>query len=308
MKNTSLSVSIVLPNWNGRALLAKNLPMVIAAARGAEVIVADDNSADESVAFLKEKFPQVIIVANTRQQGFAGNVNSGVAKAHGDIVVLLNTDVRPEAGFLEPLLRRFTDPNVAAVGCLEQSYEPQGVTLRGRGLARWEKGYFIHSRGEVDSEDTAWVAGGSAAYRRSVWQQLGGMDTLYNPFYWEDIDLSYQMIKAGYQILFEKKSIVGHFHEEGKIKTSYSDADIKRIVYRNQFMFLWKNISDSRIWFEHIMWVPIRLMQAVVRGDWLMLQGFVMALLRLPTVIRSRMRVSRYWNKRDSSIMMGKSL
>ena len=295
-----MTVSIVLPNWNGEHLLRKNLSSVRKAAPSAQIIVADDASSDGSVAYLATAFPDITVVENDKQQGFAGNVNSGVKRATGEIVVLLNTDVRPEADFLAPLIARFADPSVAAVGCLEKSYEKNGTVLRGRGVARWEKGYFIHARGEVNREDTAWVSGGSAAFRKSVWTALGGMDTLYNPFYWEDIDLSYQMLKSGHRVLFESKSVVGHFHEEGKIKTSYTPSDIKRIVYRNQFIFLWKNMSDTNLWTAHLFWTPVRLLQAVFRGDARMLEGYGMALVKLPAILISRMRASKHWRRKDA--------
>lgn len=282
--NKQLSVSIVLPNWNGKHLLEKNLPKVVAASANAEIVVADDASSDGSVEFLARTFPEVKVVANAKQQGFSGNVNSGVARATGDIVVLLNTDVVPEKGFLNPLLERFADPSVGAVGALEKSHERSGIVLRGRGVARWEKGYFIHSRGEVDREDTAWVSGGSSAYRRSLWMKLGGMDTRFNPFYWEDIDLSYRIQRAGFRTLFEKKSVVHHYHEEGKIRSTYTKDDVRRIVYRNQFIFLWKNIPNGRIWLEHIFWTPVRLVQALISGDTLMLQGLLLAIVRFPFV------------------------
>lgn len=302
MKKKPFSVSIVLPNWNGAHLLEKNLPSVIAAAPHAEIIVSDDASVDGSVGLLREKFPQVAVVENTTRQGFAGNVNSGVSRSTGDIVVLLNTDVRPEPGFLSPLLSWFSDPTVAAVGCLEQSHEARGIVLRGRGIAKWERGYFIHSRGETDVQDTAWVSGGSSAYRRSVWEKLGGMDAIYNPFYWEDIDLSYQILKSGYRIGFERKSVVGHFHEEGKIKTAYTPDDVKRIVYRNQYIFLWKNISDLPLLISHCVWTPVRLCQAVVRGDWPMILGYLMAIGTVPAILKSRMRARRHWRRNDADI------
>ncbi|EKD67165.1 MAG: Glycosyl transferase, group 2 family, partial [uncultured bacterium] len=73
----SLSVSIVIPNWNGVGLMKKHLPRVIAFSEGAEIIVADDASSDESVEMLRNKFPSIRVVANKKRQGFAGNVNSG---------------------------------------------------------------------------------------------------------------------------------------------------------------------------------------------------------------------------------------
>jgi GT2 family glycosyltransferase len=299
---TELTVSIVIPNWNGGHLLKKNLPAVLAAALDSQIIVADDASTDNSLSLIQENFPEVVIVSGKKQRGFASNVNAGVERATGDIVVLLNTDVRPEKDFLKYIVTRFSDPDVAAVGCLEKSHEAGGIVLRGRGIARWEKGYFIHKKGDVDKEDTAWVSGGSAAYRRSVWNKLGGLDSIYNPFYWEDIDFSYQILKAGYRVVFENKSVVGHFHEEGKIKTSFTPRDVKKIVYRNQFIFLWKNMSDAYLWILHCFWTPIRLFQAVIKGDWLMLQGYMMALVKLPEVVKSRMRASSYWRLRDMTI------
>ena len=63
-------MSIVLPNWNGEVLLAKNLPAVIAASKGAQIIVADDASTDESIAMIKMNFPQITIVSNKNSKGF----------------------------------------------------------------------------------------------------------------------------------------------------------------------------------------------------------------------------------------------
>lgn len=299
MKRT---VSIVLPNWNGAHLLRKHLPHVLAAAPGAQVIVADDASTDGSLTLLRERFPGVKVVGGKTQKGFAGNVNRGVARAKGEIVVLLNTDVRPKKDFLKPLLEHFKNPDVFGVGCLEESHDPGGIVLRGRGVARWQQGFFIHERGDVAKPGTAWVSGGSAAFRRSFWNVLGGMDELFNPFYWEDIDLSYRALKAGYRIVFEPASVVGHFHEEGKIKSEFTPAQVKRIAYRNQFLFIWKNLSDPFIWAAHCFWTPIRLIQSAVRGDGAMAFGYVSALLRLPLVLAKRTVQSRSWVLPDKKL------
>lgn len=299
MKRT---VSIVLPNWNGAHLLIKHLPYVLAASPHAEVIVTDDASTDQSLALLKENFPRVKVVSSKTRHGFAGNVNRGVAASGGDIIVLLNTDVRPKKNFLAPLIAHFADPNVFAVGCLEESHDPGGIVLRGRGVARWEKGYFIHERGDVAKKDTAWVSGGSAAFRRSMWNRLGGMDELYNPFYWEDIDLSYRACKAGWRILFEPKSVVGHFHEEGKIRSEFTSGDVKKIAYRNQFIFIWKNLSDPNVWAAHCFWTPVRILQAVLRGDLPFIAGYAAAIARLPRILSARGRQSRLWKVPDRSI------
>ncbi|MFH0749585.1 MAG: glycosyltransferase family 2 protein [Candidatus Gottesmanbacteria bacterium] len=293
------TVSIVIPNWNGIYLLEKHLQAVIDTSPGAQIIVSDDMSSDGSILYLKKNFPKVIVVTSTKQRGFAGNVNAGVARATGDIVVLLNTDVEPEKGYLEPLLSHFKNADVFAVGCLEKSWEDGKVILRGRGIAHWYRGFYIHSRGDVTKSDTAWVSGGSGAFRRAMWNILGGMDVLYNPFYWEDIDLSYRGRKIGWKTLFEPNSVVNHYHEQGKIKQVYTPKDVKCIVYRNQFIFIWKNISDVSLMFDHALWTPIRLLQAILRRDYLMVDGYIRALWKLPRVLYHRVCQHRLFTKRD---------
>jgi GT2 family glycosyltransferase len=292
-------VTIVIPNWNGRHLLEKHLANVIAASPGCEVVIADDASVDGSVEYLKTAFPRVTVVEGRRQQGFAGNVDDGVAAATGEIVILLNTDVEPEKGWLDPLLDHFADPAVFAVGCLEKSHEKTGVVTRGRGLSRWERGFFVHSRGEVDRETTAWVSGGSGAFRKSVWDRLGGMNRLYSPFYWEDIDLSYCAVKAGYTVRFEPESIVHHWHEEGAIKSSYTQDQVKTIVFRNQFVFHWKNMTDPGLVITHLVWLPVRLAQAVLRRDRIMIAGFFAAVEVLPRIISEKKRLYGIWSRGD---------
>jgi len=302
MKKPRFTVSIVIPNWNGVYLMKKHLAKVMESAPKVQVIVADDMSTDGSVEFLKKNFPKVKVVTRSKREGFAANVNAGAKKATGDIIILLNTDVEPQKDFLDLLVSPFVDPEIFAVGCLEKSHEQGGEVLRGRGLAHWVKGYYMHSRGEVGKTDTAWVSGGSGAFRKSMWDALGGMDTIYNPFYWEDIDLSYRARKAGWKTLFEPKSIVHHYHEEGKIKREFSASDVKRIAYRNQFIFIWKNLSDISIFLSHAFWTPIRLLQTLISGDSLMIEGYALAITKLPMIVAHRMIQRKLWTISDGDL------
>ncbi len=298
-----MKMSIVIPNWNGEDLLAKNLPKVIATTPNAEeIIIVDDCSTDGSLQLLLQQFPGVKAIARPVHQGFASSINDGVALATSDVVVLLNTDVEPQKGFFEPLLTHFRDPDVFAVGCLEKSFEKGEIVLRGRGLAHWDKGYYIHKRGDTDKINTAWVSGGSGAFRKTMWDRLGGMDTLYNPFYWEDIDLSYRARKAGWKTVFEPKSIVNHYHEEGKIRNEFTSGNINKTAYRNQCIFIWKNATDAAILLDHIVWTPIRLLQAILRSDFRMLQGYILALQKLPEIVLYRFKNSSLYKKRDAEL------
>src|SRR5689334_7317496 len=110
-----MKISIVIPNYNGKDILLTNLPFVLEAvhvykAEKKEIIIADDASKDGSVEILQEWFVQhekkyssisskIIINTTGKNRGFSSNVNIGVRQAVGDIVVLLNSDVRPHKDF-----------------------------------------------------------------------------------------------------------------------------------------------------------------------------------------------------------------
>lgn len=280
--NSEISVSIVIPNWNGVSLLKKHLPAVLVASGKAQVIVVDDASTDQSVRFLRSNFPQILVVEKRSHQGFASSVNLGIRKSAGDIVVLLNTDVEPEEDFLKFLLPHFLNEKVFAVGCMDRSHEGNTINLRGRGLAAWKRGFYVHSRGEVDRSDTAWVSGGSGAFSKKIWEELGGMDERFNPFYWEDIDISYRAQEHGYKIIFEKRSIVDHYHETGKIASEYSKDEIKRIAYRNQLIFTWKHARGWNL-IIHGVWLPVHILRAFFHRDFPFIFGFkdaVVSILR----------------------------
>lgn len=295
-----MKVSIIIPNYNGGELLKKNLPKVLAFAGNAEIIVVDDSSLDNSIEILKE-FP-VRVIRNEKNLGFALTVNKGVREASGEIVILLNTDVAPEKDFLKPLVVHFNDPEIFAVGCMDKSIEGSKTVLRGRGLGKWERGFLVHRRGEVDKTNTLWVNGGSGSFRKTIWEKLGGFNELYSPFYWEDIDLSYRALKSGYKILFEPKSIVTHDHEKGAIQTSYSPFQIKIIAYKNQIIFAWINMTDVSLYFQHILWLPYHMFKAVMRGDIAFFFGFLKAFSLLLLIISTRSKNKKIFSKKDREI------
>jgi len=287
-----MKISVVIPNYNGRRLLEKNLPAVIRACQnwrneGWEVIVVDDASTDDSVEFLKENYPQVKIVKHLENQRFAAACNSGVRTARGGIVVLLNNDVSPEVNFLEPLIKHFEDPKVFAVGCKEREVIKGKVIYSGRSGAKFERGFLVHWRAaDQNKKDTFWATGGSMAVDRKKWLEIGGMDILFKPAYWEDIDLSWRARKKGWKIIFEPNSIVNHHHETTNISV-FGRQQMKIFAYKNQFLFVWKN-GDWRMLGSHVLWLPYHFFKALFSKNWEFYKGFWLALKQLPEVIKSR--------------------
>lgn len=249
------NVSVIIPNWNGKHLLEKNLPAVLLAKkqkenRIAEIIVVDDASSDDSVEFLKKNYAgEVRIVRHTKQRGFSSGVNTGARSAKNTLLCLLNSDVSPSEKFLVAVLPHFRNEKLFAVSLCEEGER------KGYAVGKFEEGFIIH-RGSLNSKfvhQTFWANGGSSVFRRDVWMKLGGMDEkLLEPFYWEDVDLSYRAQKRGYTLLWEPKSTVIHNHESTINVTNFKKGYMDLIKERNQLLVVWKNITSVRLVRKHI--------------------------------------------------------
>ncbi|HEX7363411.1 MAG TPA: glycosyltransferase [Bryobacteraceae bacterium] len=249
------TASIVIPNWNGRELLQEFLPSVIAAAGANEVIVVDNASSDGSVAFLQENFPGVRLVALEKNLGFGGGSNAGFRAARNEIVVLLNNDMRVEPDFLAPLLEPFADPLVFSVSCQIFFADP-ARRREETGLTQtwWERGSLRAGHRADPAIDIpfpcAYSGGGSSAFDREKFLQLGGFDHLLRPFYYEDTDLGHMAWKRGWKVLYQPRSIVHHVHR-GTIGKAYSTRSIESVLKKNRILFAWKNIHDWKMLFPH---------------------------------------------------------
>src|SRR6185295_3297405 len=214
------AVSVVIPNWNGRDLLEKYLPSVIDAladSPDSEIIVVDNGSHDGSAQFLDEHFPQVRILSLERNLGFGGGSNTGFEAARHDIVVLLNNDMRVERNFLQPLLDGFKDDKTFAVSCQIFFSDPDKLREES-GLTEgwWQQGALrVGHRLEPEIQELYpcfYGGGGSSAFDRRKFLELGGFDELLQPFYLEDTDLGYMAWKRGSKVLYQPASVVFHEH------------------------------------------------------------------------------------------------
>lgn len=296
-----MNISVVIPSYNGRALLEKHLPAVLAAVRkGDEVIVVDDASTDGSVEFLRKQFPEVRCIVHGENLRYAQSCNDGVKNAVHDIIVLLNNDVSPKRDFLHPLLGHFDNPEVFAVGCAEVN---DSKILSGRSLGVFTRGMLVHRRAEKqDGRTTLWAAGGSMVVRKSLWKEFGGMDTLFKPAYEEDRDLSYRAWKMGYLVEFEPASVVRHEHETTNIQ-AIGKRDLQTASYKNMFIFFWKNVTDQDLVLQHFVWLPYHLIFGGIRSKGLLVRGFFQALKQFPDVMKKRTELSRQWKLTDAKVM-----
>lgn len=280
-------ISVIIPNFNGRQLLEKNLPRVIENCPDSEIIVVDDASTDDSTAFVKKNYKKVKLLVNTKNVGFSKTVNRGVEKATGQYILLLNSDVAPQKGFLQSAMKSFDKGSLKtfAVGFADYSHEGAKIIVRGRGGAAFKRGFINHYALPPKNGETLWVSGGSSLIDRQKYLELGGFDSIFAPFYWEDIDLCYRAQKAKYLCFFDENSKVDHFHQEGAIKKSNSGFRIKSVAYKNQFLFVWKNIEDYWWITLHLLWLPYHFARALYSRDFAFFAGFFWAVLKIPQLI-----------------------
>lgn len=305
-----MTISIIIPSYNGKQLLEKNFPSVVTAlktfkAHGntGEIIVSDDASNDETISWLKEQYSNARVLTHEKNVRFAESCNDGVAEAKGDIIVLLNNDVRPNPDFLYPLIKNFNDPNVFAVGCKELNIVDKKTIEGGRGVSAFKRGLVVHWRPKnQESPHATWVSGGSAAFKRELWNKLGGFDTLFYPAYEEDRDLCWRALKAGYKVQFEQKSVVVHHHETTNTSV-FGGMNMARYSMKNQLLFVWKNISSTTLLIQHLLWLPYHLVVTSIRTRGIFLQALFLALFQLPEAMASRKQSKKQWRKTDEEIL-----
>ncbi len=301
------TISIIIPNYNGIKLLQNNIPEVIKFKNKyseiVEIIVVDDKSTDNSLEFIKNHYPEVKIVNKRFNSGFSSSVNLGVKESNGSLIFLLNTDVKPKLNIIPFLLSYFKYKDTFAVGCLDYSIENGKVIKRGRGIGFFHKGFLMHKKGEIDKNNTLWVSGGSSIFRKSIWNILGGFDEIFDPFYWEDIDISYRALKSGYKIFFESCAEVIHEHKRGAITNHYNQRYIEEISLRNQILFVWKNISDIYFLTQHFIYQPYYLITSVLSWKFSYISSFIKAMILVPKIMASRFTARKTWVKKDREIL-----
>lgn len=219
-----MRVAVVILNYNGQQHLRRFLPSVVANSNGADIIVADNGSTDDSLTVLATEFASVKTIILESNYGFAEGYNRALAQLDDyDCYVLLNSDVQTPKGWLEPLIERLeSDVTIAAVGpkilSVEEpdKFEYAGAAggfidylgypfCRGRILSVTE-----YDNGQYDGcREVFWVSGAAFCVRKDVYRALGG---LCGDFFahMEEIDLCWRMQLAGWKVVVEPKSKVYH--------------------------------------------------------------------------------------------------
>lgn len=304
----SPGVTVVIPTWNGAALLADNLPplrQALNAWGGAwEVIVVDDAGQDETAEVVQRCCPEAILLRNEKNSGFSLTCNAGFAQAVHPVVLCLNNDVRVSDGFLAPLLRHFDDQSVFAVTpdiIVEHEQRNQGIVmgLYGKGNL---KGSFASAEKKSAVRENLYAIGACVAYDRDKLMQLGGYAAdLYTPYLFEDVDLSYRAWKRGWRSLYEPGGAVRHLssatiNRQGKRK--------KRTIYFcNRFVFHWANLTDAGFLLKNFFFTILHLMFCWLWLDLVYYRAFGMAVARIGAIRKVRLANAPYRRLSDGEIL-----
>ncbi|MCB0653813.1 MAG: glycosyltransferase [Saprospiraceae bacterium] len=236
-----MDLSVIIVNYNVRYFLEQALLSVRKASRGlkVEIFVVDNNSVDDSVAMVKEKFPEVLLIANTDNPGFSIANNQAIRQSTGKYVLLLNPDTIVEEDTFEKCLK-FMDSHPEAGGLGVRMIDGSGKFLpeskrgfptpfvafaKSFGLSRiFPKSklfnhYHLGYLDEFETNEIEVLAGAFMLMRRSVLDEVGLLDEAFF-MYGEDIDLSYRIIQGGYKNYYFPETSILHYKGESTKKGS----------------------------------------------------------------------------------------
>jgi GT2 family glycosyltransferase len=304
-------VSVVIPNWNGERFLRLCLGSLREQSfEDFETIVVDNGSTDSSIAFVKEHFPEVEVLALGENRGTAAAFNAGIEASETEYILLLNNDTEQDPGWLEALVRAAEDrPETGLFASKLVDFNDRRV-LDGAGDAMRLSGLpYRLGHGERDGvrfDRPGYVFGACAAaalYRKSMLDEVGLFDEDFVS-YCEDGDLSFRAQLAGYRCFYVPGAVVYHM---GSASTGGKRSPTAtRLGSRNSFSLLVKNLPLSTV--PHVLPFFVagqlgRLITAATTGTLRAhLEGLVGAWHHLPLMLEKRAGIQKRKKLSDAEV------
>lgn len=252
-----MKVAVVILNYNGASMLSRFLPSVIEYSPGAEIVVADNASTDDSVTVVTKGFPGVRLVQLDRNYGFADGYNKALEQVDAEYFLLLNSDVDVTDGWLEPLLS-FMEENSNAVACQPKilaynnktQFEYAGAA--GGFIDRYGYPYCRGRLFDTVEEDNGqyddvcrvfWATGAAMMVRSAAFRNAGGLDGRFFA-HMEEIDLCWRMLARGGEIYVVPQSRVYHI---GGATLNKSNPRKTFLNFRNNLLMLYKNLPANEL-------------------------------------------------------------
>lgn len=283
---TFLSAEIIILNYRGASLLPQCLPSIVAAAQKSSfpttvtILNNPSHEKDEGLDYVRQYFPSVRIF-QASQNLILCSYNEYLPMTSASIVILLNNDIRVAVDFVDPLIRRFQEDDrtfltAPKVMDFEGKHVTAGASKAGVrfGLFWCESRYPGYEKDVDQFSET--FSSGFGAFDRVKFLELGGYRSFFHPGIMEDVDLCFRARQKGFRLYYEPHSVVYHVGQASFFK-EYGNFQTAVIAHRNSFIFMWKNFEGLRFWISHLFFLPLRLMWAMLSGNWPMVRGFIKA-------------------------------
>ncbi len=238
------SISVVIPNYNGKHLLEANLPSVYAALNFAhliyEVIVIDDASIDGSIKFIQQHYPDIKLLINDSNKGFSPTINKGVFAAQYELILALNSDVQLTENYFIEQLKYFEAPDTFGVmghiidhdsPKIQDSGKLPSISFKG---IKTTYNYIPLTDTPETGLPSFFLSGANALMDKNKLWQLKGFDEIYAPYYYEDADLGIRAWRAGWCCYVEPKSIC--MHATSSTISKAKPEKVKVIAERNRII------------------------------------------------------------------------
>lgn len=254
MKNR---VAVVILNYNGSGMLQRFLPTLIDCSSGADIVVADNGSSDDSMAIMERDFPNIRTVLLDRNYGFAEGYNQALAQIEAEYYILLNSDVEVTEGWIQPLLELMdADSSVAACQPKIKSYCDKGAFEYAGAAGGFIDYYgYPYCRGRIfdtveqdngrydDVAEIFWATGAAFMIRSKLFFDVGGLDARFFA-HMEEIDLCWRLKARGYSIKCIPQSVIYHV---GGATLSRSNPHKTFLNFRNNLLMLYKNLPQEEL-------------------------------------------------------------
>ena len=253
-----MRVAVIILNWNGRKYLQRFLPSLIQYSKDeAEIIVADNASTDDSVLFLRSSYPDIRIIQNEDNSGFARGYNLALSQVEADYYILLNSDIEVTENWIAPVIELLEqDEMVAACQPKIRSFlEPKKFEYAGAAGGFIDKYGYPFCRGRIflsieedhgqydDVSEIFWASGACMFVKARLFHQFGGLDEDFFA-HMEEIDFCWRLKNNGYKIMYCPTSTVFHIGGGTLPKVSWRKTYLN---FRNNFILLYKNLPDDRL-------------------------------------------------------------
>jgi len=303
----ALRCSLIVLNYDQRDLVVDCVRSMLGAiGPDDEIIVVDNGSTDGSAdavveAFPPEEYPAVRLL-RLPENRYIFSLNAGLGISRGRYVAFCNNDMVVEDNFVEQALACFVTEDVfaACARVLDRNGIEQGTRTSGY----WKHGLLFYEPlpHTSTSTDCFFAVGGQSFYRRDLLMSMGSIDELLWPMYHEDIELSYRAWKNGYRIVYAPGSVCHHLggHTSRKVFTA---TQLRSFVRQNELLMVWKDVTDTGMLLEHVLWIVPRLVTALVRWDPGTIVGFANAVRRLPRALRARRSVRPGFTRTDREVL-----